>query len=97
MSVYIIPHTLAFCFAVYLICAHSNVLIGVVHHSYEHVEEHHQWDDVVSAEHCGTNKLRELVVCIHVGHIQADQTKDRPEERLQGLKQPAKDTYYTDK
>lgn len=75
-----------FLYAVWQICAHSNVLVGVVHHGYEHVEEHHQWDDVVGAEHGGTDKLSELMVCIHVGHIQADQTKDWPEERLQGLK-----------
>lgn len=70
-----------FCFS-----AHSNVLVGVVHHGYEHVEEHHQRNDVVGPEHVGTNKFSELVVSIHIGHIQADQTKDRPEKRLQGLK-----------
>lgn len=78
--------TLTWLFAVFLISAHSNVLVGVVHHSYEHVEEDHQWNDVVGPEHVGTDKFSELVVSIHIGHIQADQTKDRPEKRLQGLK-----------
>lgn len=61
------------------------MLIGVVHHGYEHVEQHHQGDDVVGAKHCGADKLRELMLCVHVGHIQADQTEDGPKERLQGL------------
>lgn len=56
--------------------AHRNVLVGVVHHGYEHVEEHHQRDDVVGAEHRGANKLCELMVWIHIGHIQVDQTED---------------------
>lgn len=61
---------------VLLIRAYSNVLVGVVHHGYKHVEEHHQRNDVVGAKHGGTDKFSELVVCIHIGHIQADQSKD---------------------
>lgn len=57
-------------------CAHSNVLVGVVHHGYEHVQEHHQRDDVVGAEHGGADELRELMVGVHVGHVEADQAKD---------------------
>ena len=52
------------------------MLVGVVHHGDEHVEEHHQRNDVVGAEHGGADELGELVVRIHVGHIQADQAKD---------------------
>lgn len=73
--------------------AHRNVLVGVVHHGYEHVEEHHQRDDVVGAEHRGTNELCELMVRIHIGHVEVDQTEDWPEERLQGLKQPAAEVF----
>lgn len=62
--------------AVFLIPAHCNVLVGVVHHGYEHVKEHHQRDNVVGPKHCGADKLCELMVCIDIGHIQTDQTKD---------------------
>ena len=75
------------------VCAHRDVLIGVVHHGDEHVQEHHQWNDVVGSEHGGAHKLGELVVGVHVGDVEADQAEDRPEERLQGLKQPAGETH----
>lgn len=52
------------------------MLVGVVHHRDEHVEEHHQRDDVVGAEHGGTHKLRELMVRIYVGHVQVDESED---------------------
>lgn len=58
------------------------MLVGIVHHGDEHVEEHHQWNDVVGAEHGGTDKFSELVIRVHVGHVEADQAEDRPEERL---------------
>lgn len=73
-----------------LMCAHSDVLVWVVHHSDEHIEEHHQGDDIVSPKHGGTNKLSKMVVWIHVSDIEVDQTKNRPEKRLKSLKQPAK-------
>lgn len=59
-----------------LICAHSDVLVRVVHHRDEHVEQHHQRDDVVGAEHGGAHELRELMVRVHVGHVQADESED---------------------
>lgn len=62
--------------ATFCMGAHRNVLVGVVHHGYEHVEEHHQRDDVVGAEHRGTNELCELMVWIHIGHVEVDQTED---------------------
>lgn len=68
-------------------CAHSDVLVGVVHHGDQHVEEDHQWDDIVGAEHGGANKFSELVVCVHVGDVETDESEDGPEQRLQGLKQ----------
>lgn len=71
--------------------AYGNVLVGVVHHGDEHVEQHHQRDDVVSAEHGGAHELRKLVVGVHVGHVQVDQTEDGPEQRLQRLKESAGD------
>ena len=71
---------------------HSDVLVGVVHHGDEHVEQHHQGDDVVGAEHGGAHELGELVVCVHVGDVQVDQAEDGPEQRLQGLEQPAEET-----
>lgn len=67
------------------------MLVGVVHHGYEHVEEHHQGNDVVCAKHGGTNKFSKLVVWIYIGHIEVDESEDRPEKGLQGLKQPARD------
>lgn len=79
-------HTHDILLADFMIWAHSNVLVGVVHHGYEHVEEHHEWDNVVSPKHRGTDKLCKLMVCIHVGHVQTDQAKDWPEERLKSFK-----------
>lgn len=59
-----------------VIKTHSDVLVRVVHHSYQHVKENYKRDDVVGAEHCGTNKLGELVVGPDIGHIEADQAKN---------------------
>lgn len=53
-------------------CTHSNVLVRVIHHGYQHVEEHHQGNDVVCPKHGGTNKFSKLVVWIHIGYIEAD-------------------------
>lgn len=64
------------------------MLIRVVHHGDEHIEEHHQGDDVIRAEHRGTHKLCELVVSLDVGHVQANQAEYGPEQRLQCFKQP---------
>lgn len=58
------------------------MLIRVVHHGDEHIEEHHQGDDVIRAEHCGAYKLRELVVGLDVGDVQIDQAEYGPEQRL---------------
>ena len=66
---------------------YSDVLIGVVHHGDEHVEENHQRDDVVGAKHGGSHKLCELVVRLNVGDVQTDQAEYGPEQRLQSLKQ----------
>lgn len=67
---------------------YCNVLIRVVHHGDEHIEEHHQGDDVISAKHRGSYKLGELVVGLNVGHVQTDQTEYGPEQRLQCFEQP---------
>lgn len=67
---------------------YCDVLIWVVHHGDEHIEEHHQGDDVIRAEHCGSYKLGELVVGLHVGHVQTDQAEYGPEQRLQRFEQP---------
>lgn len=64
------------------------MLIRVVHHSDEHIQEHHKGDDVIRAEHRGAYKLCELVVSLHVGHVQTDQAEYGPEQRLQRFKQP---------
>lgn len=64
------------------------MLIRVVHHGDEHIEEHHQGDDVISAKHRGSYKLGELVVGLNVGHVQTDQTEYGPEQRLQCFEQP---------
>lgn len=68
--------------------AHSDQLVGVVHHGNQHVEQNHQRDDVVRPKHRGANELGELVTGLHVGDVQVQQAKDRPEQRLQRLKQP---------
>lgn len=64
------------------------MLIRVVHHGDEHVEKHHQGDDVIRAKHCGSYEFCELVVRFNVGHVQTDETEDGPEQRLQCFKQP---------
>ena len=55
------------------------MLIRVVHHGDEHVQEDHQGDYVVCAEHCGAHKLREGVVGFDIGHVQVDEPKYGPE------------------
>lgn len=62
------------------------MLIRIVHHGNEHIEKNHQGDDIIGTKHGGTHKFCELVIGLNVGHIQADQPKNRPEQRLQGLK-----------
>ncbi len=69
---------------------YSNELVRVVHHSDEHVQQHHQWDDIISAEHGGPNKLGKFMTSLHIGNIQIQQPKHRPEERLKSFKQPEK-------
>lgn len=59
---------------------HSNELVGVVHHGYEHVQQHNQGDDVVGPKHGGPNKLCELVPGFDVGDVEVQQPKHRPEE-----------------
>lgn len=65
---------------------YSDMLIRIVHHGNQHIKKNHQWDDVISTKHGGTHKFSELVIGLHIGHIQADQPENRPEQRLQGLK-----------
>lgn len=62
------------------------MLIRIVHHGNEHIEEDHQGDDVIGPKHCGTHKFGELVVSFDICHIQTDQPKNWPKQRLQGLK-----------
>lgn len=69
---------------------YSNELIGVVHHGYEHVQQHDERDDVVGTKHSGPNKLCELMSGFHIGDIEIQQTKHRPEERLEGLEKSGK-------
>lgn len=49
---------------------YSNELVGVVHHGDEHVEQNHQRDDIVRAEHGRPNKLCKLVPGLDVGDVQ---------------------------
>lgn len=69
---------------------YGDKLVGVVHHRYEHVQQDHQGDDVVGAEHGGPNKFCEFMPGFHVRDVEIQQTKDRPEERLESFKEPAK-------
>lgn len=62
------------------------MLIGIVHHGNEHVEENHQGDDVIGAKHGGAHKFSELVVSFDISHVQTNQPKNGPKQRLQGLK-----------
>lgn len=62
------------------------MLIGIVHHGNEHIEEDHQGDDIIGTKHGGTHKFGELVVSLDIGHIQINQPKNGPKQRLQGLK-----------
>lgn len=61
--------TVYFWLWIIVLSTHSDQLVGVVHHSDEHVEENHQWDDVVGAEHGGSNKLSKLMPSLHIGYI----------------------------
>lgn len=69
---------------------YSNELIGVVHHGYEHVQQHDKRDDVVGTKHSGPNKLCELMSGFHIGDVEIQQSKHRPEERLEGLEKSGK-------
>ena len=64
---------------------YSNELVGVVHHGYEHVQQHDKRDDVVGSKHSGSNEFCELMSGFHIGDIEIQQTEHRPEERLEGL------------
>lgn len=59
---------------------YSNELVGVVHHGYEHVQQHNKRDDVVGSKHSGPNKFCELMSGFHVGDVEIQQPKHRPEE-----------------
>lgn len=69
---------------------HSNMLVGVVHHSDEHVEQNHHGYDTIGAKHGGTHKVSELVARFHIGHIDTDEPEYGPEQRLQRLKHPVR-------
>jgi len=73
---------------------YGNELVGVVHHGYEHVQQHNKGDDVVGPKHSGPNKFCELMSGFHVGDIEIQQTKHRPEERLEGLEKSANKTRF---
>lgn len=68
---------------------YGNELVGVVHHGYEHVQQHNKGDDVVGPKHSGPNKFCELMSGFHVGDIEIQQTEHRPEEWLEGLEKSA--------
>lgn len=59
---------------------YSNMLVGIIHHSNEHIKKHHQRDDVVGPKHCGSNKFGEFMFGVNIGHIQGNKTKYRPEQ-----------------
>lgn len=73
---------------------YGNELVGVVHHGYEHVQQHNKGDDVVGPEHCGPNKFCELMSGFHVGDVEIQQTEHRPEEWLEGLEKSANKTRF---
>lgn len=59
---------------------YSNELVGVVHHGYEHVQQHDERDDIVGSKHSGSNEFCELMSGFHVGDVEIQQTEHRPEE-----------------
>lgn len=62
------------------------MLIGIVHHGNQHVEKHNQGNNVIGSKHGGSNKFSELVFWVNVGHIQTNEAKYGPEQRLEGFK-----------
>lgn len=65
---------------------YSNKLVRIIHHSYQHVEENNQRDDVVRPEHGGADELRELMLSLNVGHVQIDEPEYGPKQGLECLK-----------
>lgn len=56
-----------------------NLLIGVVDHGYQHVEQHDHHGDVINAVENVTNVLDELVVVFQHHRDHFRQAKDGPE------------------
>ena len=64
------------------VCLTGDELIGVGHHSDEHVEEDDEADGGVSAEHRHAQEFRVVMILFQAEVVQVDQAVNRPKQRL---------------